>query len=60
MSGNMIASIVAVAMALVLAISGLRSQQLSRKKQLAMAGVWIAIILAVVLAIDWLGLVPAR
>jgi uncharacterized membrane protein YkvI len=59
MSGNMIASIVAVAMALVLAISGLRSRRLTRKKQSAMAGVWIAIILVVVLAIDWLGLVAA-
>ena len=58
MNGNLIASVIAILMALVLAVRGVRNHRESPKRLLLMAGTWMVILVVVVLLINTLGFAP--
>ncbi|MBB4856796.1 hypothetical protein HNO88_000093 [Novosphingobium chloroacetimidivorans] len=60
MSGGTIASLVAIGMALVLAWRGLSARAMPRAQIWKMALAWLAIIVVLVLVIQWLGLEVGR
>lgn len=60
MTGATIASIAAIAMALVLAWRGLSSRSLPKSQLWKMALIWALIIVVVVCLIQWLGLEIGR
>lgn len=59
MNGNVIVSVIAILMALVLVIRGVRNRREPPKRLLLMAGTWIVILIVLVLVINNLGLVPS-
>lgn len=56
MNGQSIGALVAIAMCLVLVVSGLRSHRLSRQRTLLFAGAWVAIIVLLVLVLQAFGI----
>ena len=56
MNGQSIGALIAVAMCMVLVVSGLRTHRLGRQRTMLFAGAWIAIIIGVVLIIQVFGI----
>lgn len=59
MNGNIIASVIAILMALVLAVRGLRNRREPPRKMLLMAVAWLVIIILVVVLVGSVGLQPS-